>query len=126
MKGITDTTYGEAIADLYDDMHAIPADDAASLIASLADGRPVLELGIGTGRIALPLGARGLEVHGIDVSDAMLDRLRAKEGASRVRIVKGDFTETIAGSDFSVAFVAFNTFFAITTREKQKACFANV
>ena len=126
MKGLTDTTYGDAIADIYDDMHAIPADDAVALIADLARGGKILELGVGTGRVALPLAARGLEVHGVDVSDAMIERLRAKPGADRVRIVKGDFTDAIAGSDFSVAFVAFNTFFAIASLEKQKACFANV
>src|SRR6185295_2709870 len=126
MKGLTDTTYGDAIADIYDDMHAIDANDAVALVAELANGGRVLELGVGTGRVALPLAARGLEVHGVDVSDAMLDRLRQKPGADRIRIVKGDFTSAIAGDDFSVAFVAFNTFFAIASLEKQKACFANV
>jgi SAM-dependent methyltransferase len=126
MKGLTDTTYGDAIADVYDDMHAIPADDAVTLIAELAQGGRILELGVGTGRVALPLVARGFEVHGVDVSDAMLERLYAKDKAARVRVVKGDFTETIAGEDFSVAFVAFNTFFAIASREKQKRCFATV
>ena len=126
MKGLTDTTYGDAIADLYDEMHAIPAGDAVALIAELAGGGRVLELGVGTGRVALPLAARGLEVHGVDVSDAMLDRLRSKPGADRVRIVKGDFSEAIAGEDFATAFVAFNTFFAIASQEKQKKCFATV
>lgn len=126
MKGLTDTTYGDAIADIYDDMHAIAADDAVALVAELASGGRVLELGVGTGRVAIPLAARGLEVHGVDVSDAMIDRLRSKPGADRVRVVKGDFTSAIAGEDFSVAFVAFNTFFAIASLEKQKACFANV
>jgi ubiquinone/menaquinone biosynthesis C-methylase UbiE len=126
MKGITDTTYGDAIADLYDDMHAIPAGDAVEMIAGLATGGRVLELGVGTGRIAVPLAQRGLEVHGVDVSDAMLERLREKPGGDRVRVVKGDFTEAFAGDDFSVAFVAFNTFFAIASQEKQKRCFANV
>jgi ubiquinone/menaquinone biosynthesis C-methylase UbiE len=127
MKGITDTTYGNAIADIYDDMHGIPPGDAVETIASLApNGGRVLELGIGTGRVALPLAARGLEVTGIDVSDAMLDKMRTKPGGDRIRIVKGDFASTHAGEDFSVAFVAFNTFFALTTLEKQKACFANV
>jgi SAM-dependent methyltransferase len=127
MKGLTDTTYGDAIADIYDDMHGIPADEAVALVAELArDGGRVLELGVGTGRVAIPLAARGLEVVGVDLSDAMIDRLRQKPGADRVRIVKDDFTTANAGSDFSVAFVAFNTFFAITSLEKQKACFANV
>ncbi|HEY2368700.1 MAG TPA: class I SAM-dependent methyltransferase, partial [Polyangiaceae bacterium] len=127
MKGLTDTTYGDAIADIYDDMHGIPADEAVALVAELArDGGRVLELGVGTGRVAIPLAARGLEVVGVDLSDAMIDRLRQKPGADRVRIVKDDFTTANAGSDFSVAFVAFNTFFAIASREKQKRCFATV
>ncbi len=126
MKGLTDTTYGDAIADLYDEMHAIPAEDAVATIGELANGGRVLELGVGTGRVALPLAARGLEVHGVDVSDAMIDRLREKPGGDRVRVVKGDFSEAIAGEDFSVAFVAFNTFFAIASQEKQKKCFQTV
>jgi SAM-dependent methyltransferase len=96
------------------------------MIASLAAGGRVLELGVGTGRVAVPLVARGLEVHGVDVSDAMVERMRAKPGGDRVHVVKGDFGSAVAGTDFSVAFVAFNTFFALTTQEKQKACFANV
>jgi SAM-dependent methyltransferase len=126
MKGLTDTTYGDAIADIYDDMHAIPAEDAVAMIAELAHRGRVLELGVGTGRVAIPLAVRGLEVHGVDVSDAMIDRLRKKPGAERVHVVKGDFTTAVAGNDFSVAFVAFNTFFAIASLEKQKACFVNV
>jgi len=127
MKGITTTTYGDAIADFYDELHAIPADDAVATIAELAgpNGK-VLELGVGTGRVAIPLAARGLAVVGVDVAESMLAKMRAKPGAERVRVVVGDFSETIAGSDFSAAFVAFNTFFALTTQDAQKKCFANV
>lgn len=126
MKGLTITTYGDAIADVYDTMHPIPAEDAVATIAELAQHGKILELGIGTGRIALPLAARGLEVHGIDASQAMLDRMQDKPFSDRVRTLVGDFGETIAGADFAVAFVAFNTFFALTTREEQKKCFLNV
>jgi SAM-dependent methyltransferase len=126
MKGLTITTYGDAIADFYDDMHAIPADDAVALIAELAGGGKILELGVGTGRVAVPLAARGLEVHGVDASDAMLARLREKPGADRVRVHVGDFCDVVCGSDFSCAFVAFNTLFAVTTQAAQKKCFANV
>ncbi len=128
MKGLTITTYGDAIADFYDDLHAIPSEDAVALLAELARGTAgkILELGIGTGRVALPLAARGFEVHGIDASQAMLDQLRKKPNADRVHTIVGDFCETIAGHDFSVAFIAFNTFFALMTLEDQKQCFVNV
>lgn len=131
MKGITDASYGEAIADLYDDMHPIPAEDAVAMLSELAtlDGGAkggLLELGIGTGRLALPLAARGFDVVGIDASRAMVAQLRAKPGGERIRVAFGNFGETIAGDNFATAFVAFNTFFALTSQAAQKQCFANV
>jgi SAM-dependent methyltransferase len=126
MKGLTLSTYGESIADMYDDLHAINPDAAVALLAELAGEGPVLELGVGTGRLALPLAACGLEVHGIDASEAMVAKLRAKPGAERVKVTMGDFSSVRAGEDFTLAFVAFNTFFALSTLSEQRACFTSV
>jgi SAM-dependent methyltransferase len=83
MQDYGPATYGDRIAEVYDDLYAGLADvgSIADLLADLARGGPALELGIGTGRVALPLAARGVEVHGIDASEAMVAKLRAKEGA---------------------------------------------
>jgi SAM-dependent methyltransferase len=129
MKGLSTETYGESIADIYDDFHPIAPGDAVALFVDLLAGaKPAraLELGIGTGRVAVPLAARGVEVHGIDASDAMVERLRAKPGAERITVTKGDFSEAVVGEGFGLAFVAFNTFFALPTQEAQKRCFRTV
>ena len=87
------TTYGDSIADDYDDMyeHVYDTDSAVAFVADLAQGGSVLELGIGTGRLALPLAQRGVEVHGVDASPAMLDKLRTKPGADKIEVTTGDF-----------------------------------
>ncbi len=128
MKNWEARSYGDAIADVYDDMYAhIDPADAVAALADLAKGGPVLELAIGTGRIALPLARRGLEVHGIDASEAMLARLRAKDGAEKIRrVAVGDFADVAIDGTYSLVFVAFNTFFALTTQDAQVRCFANV
>ncbi len=89
-----------------------------------ADG--ALELGIGTGRIALPLARRGVPVHGIDLSEAMVARLRAKPGGDEVGITIGDFATTRVEGSFSVAYLVFNTIMNLTTQAAQVACFRNV
>ncbi|WP_327700250.1 class I SAM-dependent DNA methyltransferase [Streptomyces sp. NBC_00459] len=100
----------------------------AGLAGSAGDGR-ALELGIGTGRIALPLARRGVEVHGIDMSRAMVARLRAKQGGDAIGVTIGDFSATRAGTtdgDFSVAYLVYNTIMNLTSQEAQVACFRNV
>jgi len=87
---------------------------------------PVLELGIGTGRLALPLAARGVEVHGIDSSEAMVAKLREKPGGERVTVSMGDFGDFDLGQRFRLVFVAFNTLFALPDQEAQLSCFAAV
>jgi SAM-dependent methyltransferase len=124
-------TYGDRIADVYDQRPQISGRDASRsevpLLSELAADGPVLELGIGTGRVALPLRATGVEVHGIDASEAMLDRLRAKPGGRDVPVVVGDFADVIApGGPFTLVFVVFNTFFGLLTQHDQVRCFANV
>ncbi len=95
------------------------------LLAEIADGGPALELAVGTGRVALPLSARGVDVHGVDLSEAMLARLRAKPGAERVRTTVGDMTSTRVGDDFALVYLVFNTVMNLETQAQQVACFAN-
>jgi SAM-dependent methyltransferase len=122
------STYGERIADVYDTWPTVPANAEAIVarLAALAGAGPVLELGIGTGRIALPLAARGLEVHGIDASPAMVARLRAKPGGDRIPVTVGDFGEVPAPGRFALIFAVFNTFFGLPTQDAQVRCFAAV
>ena len=95
-------------------------------LAELArDGR-ALELGIGTGRIALPLAARGVEVHGIELSKAMVARLRAKPGGEGIGVTIGDFSVARADGTFRLAYLVFNTIMNLTTQAAQVACFRNV
>jgi len=91
-------------------------------LAAMADGGPVLELGIGTGRLALPLADRGLEVHGVDASAPMLERLAAKQGDRPVHAVLGDMAGPLPGGPFPLVFVAYNTFFNLTSPEAKLRC----
>jgi len=95
-------------------------------LAGLAGDGRALELGIGTGRIALPLAARGVPVHGIDLSRAMVERLRAKPGGDEIDVTIGDFSTTRVEGSFSLAYIVFNTIENLTTQAAQVACFANV
>ena len=99
---------------------------AVDLIAELAGGGAALELGIGTGRIALPLAARGVPVHGIDLSEAMVAQLKAKPGGDRIPVAIGDFATTTVDGSFSLAYLVFNTINNLTTQDEQVACFQNV
>src|SRR5262245_49491615 len=99
---------------------------AVATLAELAGQGPVLELGIGTGRLALPLAAKGLAVHGIDASEAMVKKLRAKHGGDRIPVAIGNFADVAIDGRFALIFVAFNTFFGLTTQEDQVRCFARV
>src|SRR4051812_44504135 len=124
-------TYGDRWAGVYDDWVAryTPTSDSERIAERLADlagtGR-ALELAVGTGRVALPLSARGVDVHGIDASEAMLAKLRAKPGGERIAVTVGDFAEVAVEGRFSVIFVVFNTFFALLSQDDQVRCFGNV
>ncbi|MGH2693587.1 MAG: class I SAM-dependent DNA methyltransferase [Actinomycetota bacterium] len=122
-----ESTYGERIADVYDELYEtlFDTEGAVEFLAALAEGGRALELGIGTGRIALPLKQRGVEVHGIDASEAMVEKLRAKPGGEEISITMGDFAETKAEGEFALVYIPFNTLFALTTREDQVRCFHN-
>jgi SAM-dependent methyltransferase len=123
--------FGEQVADRYDEssadmFEATVVDPVVDFLADLAGDGAALELGIGTGRIALPLARRGVPVHGIDLSEAMVARLRAKPGAERIGVTVGDFATTTVDGRFSVAYLVFNTIGILTTQDEQVACFQNV
>src|SRR5205085_6029492 len=126
MNPYTAETYGEHIAEVYDDWYKDYDEAAIDLLAELArDGR-ALELVIGTGRIALPLVARGVEVHGLDASPAMVERLRAKLGGADVPVTLGDFTEVAVAGEFALIYIVFNTLFTLPAQDAQVRCFRNV
>jgi SAM-dependent methyltransferase len=114
--------YDESAADMFDAKAVGPAVD---LLAELAGDGGALEFGIGTGRIALPLAQRGVPVHGIDMSKAMVARLRAKPGGDQIGVTIGDFSTTSAGGTFSLVYLVFNTISNLTTQSAQVACFRN-
>jgi SAM-dependent methyltransferase len=116
-------TYDDDCADMFDPGVVEPAVD---FLADLAGSGRALELGIGTGRIALPLAKRGVPVHGIDLSNAMVARLRAKPGGDDFGVTIGDFATTSVEGSFSLAYLVFNTIGNLTTQEAQVACFRNV
>ncbi len=121
-------TYGDKIAGVYDEWFDAPEDTETTVdfLRELGGAGPVLELGIGTGRIALPLGRKGVEVHGIDASEAMVEKLRSKPGGESVPVTLGDFAEVGVEGRFSLVYVVFNTFFALLSQEDQVRCFASV
>jgi SAM-dependent methyltransferase len=117
--------YDESLADMFDPAVVDPAVD---FLADLAGHGAALELGVGTGRIALPLAQRGVRVHGIELSAAMVARLRAKPGAGAddIAVTIGDFATTTVEGTFSIAYLVFNTIMNLTTQDEQVACFQNV
>jgi SAM-dependent methyltransferase len=115
-------TYDDADAPMFQADFLGPELD---LLTDLAGGGRALELGIGTGRIALLLAARGVAVHGIDLSEAMVARLRAKPGGDAIGVTVGDFATTRVEGRFTVAYLVFNTIMNLTTQAAQVACFRN-
>jgi SAM-dependent methyltransferase len=115
--------YDESSAEMFDPAVVDPVVD---FLAAIAGTGPALELGIGTGRIALPLARRGVSVHGIELSKAMVARLRAKPGGDDIGVTIGDFATTAVDGTFSVAYLVFNTISNLTTQAAQVACFRNV
>jgi SAM-dependent methyltransferase len=122
--------FDERIAARYDAMSAdmfepSVLDPAVQFLADVARGGAALELGIGTGRLALPLSERGVRVHGIDVSAPMVERLRAKPGAHAVGVTIGDFATTRVDGSFRLVYLVFNTIMNLVTQDEQVACFRN-
>jgi SAM-dependent methyltransferase len=126
---VPENHFGERVAARYDDDSDISkpeaVDPVVEFLADLAGDGAALELGIGTGRIALPLAQRGVRVHGIDLSAAMVGRLQAKPGAENVGVTIGDFATTTVDETFTVAYLVFNTIMNLTTQDEQVACFQN-
>ena len=125
-----DGYFGEEVAATYDSatsgMHDESViDTVVGVLAVLAGDGRALEFGVGTGRIALPLARRGVEVYGIDLSKAMVSRMREKPGGADIVVTIGDFADTRAPGEFSVAYLVFNTINNLTTQDAQIACFVN-
>lgn len=120
------STYGDEIADRYDDLFGAFNPSATDTLTELAKGGSALELGIGTGRLALPLAARGVRVTGIDASPKMVEKLRAKAGGSEIPVTIGDFSKVKLEEKFNLIFIAFNTLFNLPTAEDQVRCFRSV
>ena len=125
-----DGYFGEEIAATYDaatsGMHDQSVSDAVvDVLAELAGDGRALEFGVGTGRIALPLARRGVDVHGIDLSRAMVARMRDKPGGAAIGVTIGDFADAHVPGEFSLAYLVFNTINNLTTQDAQVACFVN-
>jgi SAM-dependent methyltransferase len=125
-----DGYFDEEVARHYDDSGDPEFDPdlvrlTVDVLAELAGDGRALELGIGTGRIALPLAARGVSVHGIDRSRPMVARLRSKSGGTEIPVVIGDFATTLVEGSFSLVYLVFNTILNLTTQAAQVACFAS-
>jgi SAM-dependent methyltransferase len=114
--------YDEASAEMFDPS---VVDPAVELLAEMAGSGRALEFAIGTGRIALPLAQRGVTVHGIDMSTAMVARLRAKPGGEDIDVTIGDFATTTVDGSFSLVYLVYNTIGNLTTQAAQVACFRN-
>jgi SAM-dependent methyltransferase len=123
-----DDHFGEEVAERYDERSVATVevvDAVVDVIATLAGDGAALEFGIGTGRIALPLAARGVSVSGIDLSEAMVARLRAKPGGDPIDVAIGDFATATMEGAFSVVYLVANTIMNLTTQDEQVACFEN-
>jgi len=121
------TSFGEESAEVYD-QYSKGSDPAATVafLKDLARGGPALELAIGTGRIAVPLAAQGVQVDGIDLSTAMVAKLRAKPGGDRLAVTIGDFADVPVPGTYPLIFIVFNTLFNLLTQDDQVRCFENV
>jgi SAM-dependent methyltransferase len=124
------STWGDRYADVYEElvrgMAPGETEAAVEVLSGLANGGPVLELGVGTGRVAIPLAERGLEVHGIDSSEAMIDKLREQPGGDRVKSSVGDIATVAIEGRFPLAFAVLNTFSLLYDEEDQIRCIENV
>ena len=123
--------FGERVAERYDEptgeeFEPAVIESTVDVLADLAGDGDALELGIGTGRIAVPLAQRGVHVHGIDLSEPMVAKLRAKPGADDIGVTIGDFATTTVDGTFRLAYLVYNTIMNLTTQDAQVACFQNV
>ena len=118
--------YGEGCAEFYDQIYPRCEPGTIELLVALARGGKVLELGSGTGRVALPLAHEGVEIHGIEASRAMVANLRRKSGGAMLPVTVGNFADVSVTSDYSLIFSVVNTFLLLPSNEEQQRCFRNV
>lgn len=114
------------MANVYDQWYANYEAAMIEALAELTRGVPTLELGIGTGRVALPLQEKGIAVHGIDISPAMIEKLRSKPGGDKIQVTMGNFADVAVDGQFTLIYVVFNTFFGLLTQADQIRCIENV
>jgi SAM-dependent methyltransferase len=128
MAGFDDPAfYGDSWAGVYDEHHAgMDPSAAVEFLAGLAGDGRVLELAIGTGRVAVPLAGRGIAVEGVDASEAMVARLRAKPGGAQIPVVIGDMTQVPVDGPFRLVYLVFNTLFGLLSQARQADCFRSV
>jgi Methyltransferase domain len=128
VEGYEPSTYGHKIAGVYDELYSRMFDNegCVAFLRGKARGGRALELAIGTGRIAIPLKASGVQVHGIDISEEMVAKLRVKQGGEEIPVTVGDFADVKVEGDFDLIYIIFNTFFALMTQDEQVRCFHNV
>ena len=129
MRGYDERSYGDGFADVYDEWYSDVTDvDAtvARVLALAGPGGRVLELGVGTGRLAVPMAATGLQVVGVDSSEAMLDRLTERDVTSDVTAIRGDMVDDLPDGPFDAALVAYNTIFNLLDESAQRRCFVEV
>ncbi|MBK8618875.1 MAG: class I SAM-dependent methyltransferase [Anaerolineales bacterium] len=119
------TSFGEDVAARYDDDLRGDEDAAASFLSVLAQGRPALEFAIGTGRIAIPLAEKGIQVDGIELSPHMVERLRAKIGSHPINVTMGDMSTTTTNQHYGLVYLVYNTIFNLLTADDQIRCFQN-
>jgi len=120
------TSFGEGAAEVYDQDQRADTLATVAFLERLANGGPALELAIGTGRVALPLAARGIRVDGIDLSPAMVAKLRAKPGGDQLAVTMGDFADVPVAGAYPLVYLVFNTLFNLLTQDEQVRCFMNV
>lgn len=118
--------YGDGCASFYDALYPAIEPGLISCLADLAGGGPALELGLATGRAALPLAATGVEVHGVEASPAMLDRFRAKNGSGAVRAIAGDFATAGYDTRYRLIYSLVSTFYLLPSLDRQRACLASI
>lgn len=126
MNFYANETYGERVAGVYDEWYSDYDEDAITLLAELAGTGNALELGIGTGRIALPLAAKGVTVSGVDAAVSMVRQLESKPNADKLNVTIGNFADVPVEKKFQLIYIVFNTFFALSSQEEQVRCFRNV
>src|SRR5438093_203582 len=130
MEGYGPETYGDRIADVYDEWYGeapfLDTEASVDVLAGLAGKGPALELAIGTGRVALPLAERGVEIHGVDASERMVEKLREKPGGDRIPVTIGDLADVPVEGEYPLIYVVFNTLFGLPSQDEQVRCFQNV